>query len=332
MPFIKQVNLPEFEIIEQEIRVSHKFPGDTFVTWKKLHDDLKAASSESDKKFRWTYFRLYTELSWQLISEFDRSEFVSIAISRQVAMALLLDFDIWKKMIWTIATRSEDIKDVGLFYSEIRTAFFESPAFVGKWKDKDVTVKDLVDDLRRIKRADTTSLEVAETMGKIKESFFPKNDVIADRYASAKPSELVEQFVGLYDFFTEYEPDRIWNVVQAYINPSFIDNTAAFIEKNEKALEDLDNGVVSIVRPEPAEPAFVSQPTKSNKKPTYLEIRMIAERKFEKDASGDFNDPEEVMNMLNEWATKYNDEKISELFIFNEQTGSFEWNNQLLTS
>lgn len=332
MVFIKQVTTNDFEAIEKEIRAGHKTSDDIYGTWKKLHEDLKGGTSGSDKNYWWTYFRLYTELTWKLSSELNRDEFVNIAIGRQIPMAFLLDFDVWKTIMWFIASRGLDDKDMSSLYSEIRTAFFESNAFVGSWKGKDVVIKDLVADVRSIKQANANSMVIAEVMSKIKEAFFAKENPNVARYAIADSAELVEQFVSLCDFFAEHEPDRIWNIVQAYVNPSFVENVAAFIEKNEKALEDLDNGVVPTLRPDPAkEPAFTSQVTTSDQKPTNLQIRMTAERQFEKDASGDFKDPEEIMGMLDEWATKYNDDKIRELFIFNEQTSSFEWNNQLLT-
>ncbi len=345
MLFVKQVSIQSFEAIEQAIRGGHKKPEDLLVTWGKLHEDFKGENARVDSLYRWTYFRLYTELSWKLYAELDRDTFVKIAIGRQIAMAFSLDFDVWKTIMWYLASRGLDDKDMAALYADIRQAFFESEAFVGVWQGKDVLIKDLVADIKRTKLSTTTSLEVAEVMGKIKDTFFAKNDEGAMRFSVAEDKELIEQFVGLYDFFTEREPSSIWATVQAYTNPSMADAIDAYIEEGAvqykralagKVVGEAASSAAAETAPPTApvteaksvaKPATAVAPTP---KPTYLDIQLVAQSKFKQGDDGQFEDPEAVLGMLEEWATKYNDDTIRELYVYNEQTGAFEWNEALL--
>jgi hypothetical protein len=347
MLFVKQVSIQSFEAIEQAIRSGHKKPEDLLVTWGKLHEDFKGENARVDSLYRWTYFRLYTELSWKLYAELDRDTFVKIVIGRQIAMAFTLDFDVWKTIMWYLASRSLDDKDMAVLYADIRQAFFESEAFVGVWQGKDVLVKDLITDIKRTKLSTTTSLEVAEVMGKIKDTFFAKNDEGAMRFSIAEDKELIEQLVGLYDFFTEREPSSIWATVQAYTNPSMADAIDAYIEEGAVQYKRALAGKVvgegpssAVTEPVPApqtapkteakpavKPSVAAAPTP---KPTYLDIQLVAQSKFKQSEDGQFEDPEAVLGMLEEWAVKYNDDTIRELYVYNEQTGAFEWNEALL--
>ena len=59
--------------------------------------------------------------------------------------------------------------------------------------------------------------------------------------------------------------------------------------------------------------------------PTHAEIKSKILQFFPKDESGEIIDTEGVFEVLEKTANKYNDEKIKELYYYDEATGKFEW-------
>lgn len=60
-------------------------------------------------------------------------------------------------------------------------------------------------------------------------------------------------------------------------------------------------------------------------KPSYPEIKSKILQFFPKDENGEIVDNEGVFEVLEKTAMKYNDEKIKEIYYYNEETGKFEW-------
>lgn len=330
MTFIQKLTPEAFQVVEVEIRNNHKRPEDIQETWKKLHNDFKSGEPLTDQAFWWTYFRLYTELTWKLHATLSREEFVHIAIGRQISMALLLDFDVWKTIMWYLASRGLDDKDMSTLYADIRQAFFESEALAGMQNNKPVTIKELLLEVKKMKRAGISSLEIAEIMSNVKNTFFPK-DSKAALYAHADAVTVTEQFIGLCDFFTVYEPEKIWFLVQAYVKPELYVSLEKKIQDAEKKLEStLEVG--NSKSEDAAQSEEVKKTSAAQIKVSHADLQKTIEKKFKKDINGQFVDVAGVLAMLNDFADRYGDDHIRELYVFNEKTGMFEWNTEPVTT
>jgi len=60
--------------------------------------------------------------------------------------------------------------------------------------------------------------------------------------------------------------------------------------------------------------------------PSYSEIKSKIIQFFPKDVKGEIIDNEGVFEVLEKTAAKYNDEKIKEMYYFDEESGKFKWN------
>lgn len=302
-----------------------------------LANFFQPPSSAKVKEHYLTYFRWYTELTWKRLRSCSNEFLVKEAVARQIPMALLLGVDVQNELTWYFVARAWIAEEMQILYADIRETILNSEAFIGSIQGKDYLMKDLVEDVKKLNLKTITSLESAEINAKIKNAFFPKNDQLFDTYITADPDVVVDHAIGLINFILGVEPKNIWYVVDGIVHP---------FEFVKSAVEENTTPVVPETTPPPqaeqvpappttpvieakpvAKPATAVAPTP---KPTYLDIQLVAQSKFKQGDDGQFEDPEAVLGMLEEWATKYNDDTIRELYVYNEQTGAFEWNEALL--
>jgi hypothetical protein len=59
-------------------------------------------------------------------------------------------------------------------------------------------------------------------------------------------------------------------------------------------------------------------------------VKSDVEDEVQKDDKGQFVNLEEVFGKLDRLAEENNDDRIRDLFYYNEKTGKFEWNEDLL--
>ena len=99
----------------------------------------------------------------------------------------------------------------------------------------------------------------------------------------------------------------------------------------------VNNGVV---RDSPQMPPVVIPPDEDNEEVADArdsrlnnkEIQALINHRFGKDETGAYRNVEGVLATLASFAEKYNDESIAELLYFDEDTGGFVWNEELLNS
>ncbi len=323
-------NIPQFkntpaEIakIEEDFRGLSREPKKMQLAWQELYDFFADKSALEDRKYFYSLFRWYTDLTWKMLTNLRGSTVVEVACARQIPTAFLLDVDVHYRLLDYLGLRTTDDAEVGGWYSDMRNAFLTSEAIVGTLAGKNVTVVEVVEMVKRMQRPQATSIEAAEIASKIQTIFFVKDDPLFDAYFFANPNETVERFIDLVNFFVGVEPEKAPYVVSAYINPDRYENFAAALETRA----DESAGIAPQFSPETlAAPA--TEPVRE--KISYAEIKKNVEANFTKDATGQFLDPGAVFNLLSNLAEEYRDEKINDLYYFNESDGQFHWNDELL--
>ena len=93
---VREITMGEFASLEKEIRASHVDISALQETWQSLDTYFNKLSVLEDEKFRWTYFRVYTELTWKMFGSQNRDFIIDVAVKRQIPMALQLDFDVFE--------------------------------------------------------------------------------------------------------------------------------------------------------------------------------------------------------------------------------------------
>ena len=299
-------------------------------------DQIFSANQSFDKKYKFSYFRWYTDFAWKIFNNRDRDFVVQVAMARQVPMAILLDFEVWRTIMGYLAMRTVDQQDMQELYFKMKEAFLNSQAVVGLWQGKEVLVKDLVDEIKKLNAKPRDSMEQAEFESRMQQIFFNKEDKKFANYIFSDPATVIDRFVGLVQFFLGVTEKDIWNMVDAFLHPEKFETPVQ--------VDDEDNSEYIETREEPEELSSIATANQEDvgekqvqvgeqpnviaefvKVPSYLEIKSQIESEFKKDAEGNFEDIDAVMRKLEEFTEMYNDPKIADLIYFDEEEGRFKW-------
>jgi len=327
---VKKISLSEFDQVEQQIIDNDQTFDQMYETWQSLDQFFRNASYETDAEFRLTYFRLYIRLTWKMLAAMDRDYFINI-VRRQVLIFIISDIDVLNEIMWYLGFNHADKNALGSLYLELKQAFLESEAVVGKWKGNNVTVAGLVKEINEIsKRKD--SLEQAEFESKLKQIMFP-NDPLVSKYFTADSDKAVQGFIDLVVFFDIINEKEIWRVVENFLNPEKYQGVVAgevtpALENVSAATTPSKLVVPETIRPSvPQSSALAQTPiVEPQGRLTMGQIKSQIESQFKKDSDGNFVDIEGVMAKLNELAEKNNDPKIVEMYYYDETEDKFRWN------
>ncbi|MFA5062308.1 MAG: hypothetical protein WC526_04135 [Patescibacteria group bacterium] len=291
---VTEITPQEFENIERQIRDSHVNISVMQETWQSLDAFFRNSSSLDDEKFRWTYFRIYTELTWKMFGSQDRDFLVNVAVARQIPMALALDFDVLEQLMQYFEMKTLEKSDMQSLCLKMKPVFLESQAKVGDWQGKKVIISDLIKEMNNVNRSADTLMQ-ADFENKLKQIIYPQNDPVIAKYFLADPNVMMERFMELAIFFSTVDEDNIVNAVDNYLHQDMVEATEA-----------------------------PPQPKVENKK-SLSEIKSQISSEFKKNPQGEFTNIEGVLNRLNELSEKYKDPKIAELYYFDEKDGKFKW-------
>lgn len=346
---IKDTTLQEFEALEAQMRASHTGPEEIQKTWNSLHTFFVNSSLEDEKKYRFTFFRIYTELTFRLFGTLEKVQLPRI-FSRQIPNAIMLDLDVWEKFLWYLGINAKDPKEMSAYYTQIRDAFLSSRAFVGMDKEKMLTVADVVEQVKLFEKNDSDSLARADFFARLRDAMYSK-DPQEQKYFVTPPDEMVDKFIGLINFFLGVQPSRIAYIVDGFLFPENYDGTAPnvpppFVEPRP-GLENVEEVIPNIeaarvvlegeesdtavqeadsVEEEKPRDASVDEPTGDI---SYEEIKEMIDEQFPKDETGQYQNLEGVFGMLEQLADQYNTPSIKELLYFDEKSGGFVWKNSL---
>lgn len=321
---VKKVTAEEFVEIEAQFRNSLVDPGALQEAWESLHDFF-ATNPAADVEFQWNYFRIYTELTWSLLSVIDRNVVIEIAFGRQIVEALRQDVDVWQKLMWYLSLSTQDKGDTEAVYSAVKDSFLGSKAWVNVVGGKTILLDSIIEDVKKINRPGINSLESAEIMGKIKDWLVIRDIPETQTRMIADSDVVYDRLVGLINFFLGVTTDAIYQVVDSFVDPGkYQPRTSTGVVQSEGDSND-STGNSSV------EVSTETQSTDSTTPVNYTEIKTMIEARFARDASGEFVNLDGVLALLDSLATDQGDDQIRELYYFDEGAGKFQWNQGLLT-
>ncbi|PIT88727.1 MAG: hypothetical protein COU29_00550 [Candidatus Magasanikbacteria bacterium CG10_big_fil_rev_8_21_14_0_10_36_32] len=308
--------------------------------WNALHEYFNEASPSDDRQYWWSFFRWYTDATWQDMTRIDRDVFERIAVGRQIPMALILGFDVWNRIMAYLSLKGLDEEDTQNLYVKIRVAFLNSEAIVGYGKgNSEIKIVDLIKELTLINSRGRDSMAMAEFYEKIKNLLFPSNDSWLKEFIDVDYKEAVMKMVDLMDFFITVESDDLPGIMDMYLHSELYPTASTVAPTSAKQVQSISFNQPETVKEKkvvlPAKKtevkAIVSTPTPIPPKPvkppvpSYLDIKKEVNLVFKKDQDGEFVDLDGVLNKLSELAVKYSDNKIAELYYFDEKENKFKW-------
>lgn len=288
--------------------------------WKEMRDYFSVVSAEQREAFKFTYWKWYVELTWKNLNSLSKEDVVT-AFIQQVPMALFNNYSVLESLMWYLGFRTLDKQDTQAFYLKIRTAFLQSEEPLGLWQGKNIILKDLVSEYVFMQKRRASSMEEAELISKIRQVLFPKEALI---YTYTDPDVGVNRFLELVEFFQEIDGEKIWFVVDLFLNPEQLENQALPLVNQA---DEIENITIEQLLPEesPIDSELDVVVDSSEEPPTSQEIKSQIESEFKKDAEGNFENIEGVMRRLEEFTEMYNDPKIADMIYYDEEDDKFKW-------
>jgi hypothetical protein len=284
--------------------------------WNEMHEFFRSASSKEDQIYRDTFFYWYTDITWKLLNTLDKDAFL-VAVPRQIPVALAFDYDVLRSICWYLLGRIVEPNEMTSFFSKLKQNIFASPAVLGQWQGKNVTVAEVVKETIALSQSGDDSLKSAEFLAKLKSILSNKEDV-EKGFTIASADQMVDRFDTMVQFFIGVAPEKAYYLIDAMFHPERY-------EKREPGAETKGEEPQSDVPAVDRVPEEDSQKMDNTAPPTLAEIKNLVDSEFSKDETGQYADIEAVFGLLDQIAEEYNDEKIKEYFYFDENVGGFVW-------
>lgn len=291
---------------------------------KELHDFFVEHGTQKEFQFFTSYFRWSVLLTWRRLSDVSRDDMVQLVVPRQIIAALALDFDVWLELVWYLNLYTLDEAEMKMVYEKMRNSFFQSPAIISIVDGKEITQAEMIREIQSLDRKKNDALLMAEFYSKYSSSI-AKSIPEYDQYFPVAKEKLLRSFVDLTHFFMGVGPENIYVLVDTTLHREKYE-AIAMRPKILVSRYLQSNDDVEVIPQENQEDITLSEPIQT----LYKSIQQELQTKFTIGADGQFENIEGVIGYLDELATAQNDEKIRDLYVFNENTGMFEWNQQLL--
>lgn len=322
----RQLSSQELASLREEFLSLSENPQKMQDAWNEMHEFFRSASVKEDNIYRETFFYWYTNLTWKMLNTLDKEAFV-IAIPRQIPVALAIGYDVLNSISSYLLIRTKDDIEMMSMYSKLKQNIFASPAVLGQWQGKNVTVAEIIKEIVALDQSGNDSLKSAEFLARLKSILYRKEDV-EKGYIIASGEAMVDRFDTLVQFLIGVEPQKVYFLIDAMFHPERYEKRDAVAKTETEPAEAVASPVIE--EPQAEEPAFAVLPEESteeidNTPPTLTEIKNLVESEFAKDETGQYTDIEGVFGLLDEIAGEYNDEKIKEYLYFDENIGGFVW-------
>ena len=310
--------------------------------WEELRNFFDKATVLDIDKYRYSYWRWYVWLTWDRLNSLSQDDLINIAVGQQLSMAMLLNRDVLRELMWYFVANNYLEGDLDSLFIKLKNVFRGSNLILGRWRNKEVTIAEIVAEHSAIRQRGNDALDMAAFNSKLKDIFSSTTDPFFQKYILVNPEDAVGRFTQFALFFFLMESKDVWYAVDVFMHP----DRKIVPEESVLTHSPINSSpTMAKIEPKPPEPtiappkAFVSPPrakkepevkVEKEKKFSYSEIKAQIVNQFPKDVKGEFLDISAVLRELERLAGKFADDSIRDLYIYNEQSGKFEWNDQLI--
>lgn len=209
------------EIAEAEDEFRSLSVGQKEEVWQALNDYFIKSPLAADRRFWFSYFRWYAELTWKMLSSVSQEVVASVAFPRQLIMAIVLGFEPVDQLFNYLNERPFEEEEMVGYYAKIREGVLKSGAVIGIVKGREVTYSEIIRELTVITQ-NNDMLRLAEFTSRLKEVLFPPLDSeMAARYLTDDQDRAVQICMTTLSFFIGVDPSGIWSLVQTALHPEY---------------------------------------------------------------------------------------------------------------
>ena len=264
--------------------------------------------------YRNTFWEWYVFASWKLLYQLPNDKVLQI-VQNQIPDAIRQGENVEFRLLTYMAIHVPDVEPLMTFYRTLKKNILESTAVLGKENNVAVSLSQIVVDLNKINQ-NFDALKYSEF--KMRVGKILSQSQFEHEYLFTPPAKILSNLLNLLNFLSATDETTIFVAVDAHTKPVLYKK----LERGDFARQAQDVNTESPV--EKFGPPVTLPPEK------FLEVKEFLLSKFPQDESGQFQDFDGVMSLLDDTALAMGDERIRDLYMFNEDSGEFEWNQQLL--
>lgn len=297
-------------------------------TLKTLDGLLSDKNNEELFVYRNSYTRWFSTYGWHLYQSLLFKQTVPL-ISKCVFIGFLLGENVWNQIVTYLNNRSLDRIDMEEKYTKLREAFLHSQEIIytDQVTGKNYTVEQFITDSNLPQISDDTLL-LSEFFSKFQEKV--EQRIIEGDYP-VDAFQVTGRLRDLANFFVGIRPERIWYVVDPYFYPQQYTEEAL-----QQSGENQNNVVPSENQEDENTEAFLFDLNTYTKNVLQEEKKKMSYREISEQLTSfvaslpENQKDEQIITRLGELAEQYKDEQIQDLYYFDEKTGKFIWNQELL--
>jgi len=308
--------------LEKKFNESLENPEDRELFLSALAEYVKVGKKEQYENLA-SYQRWYVSLVWPRLVRYEETEAREI-FRNYFHIAILLGYDVWQDILWYILGKSFSVIEQVDFYTKLRLAIKFSDSIIAKMGNKNYVFADLLtlckDKIQ--KGGDIEGLKIL-----LRPVIFCEDIEKLDTYYVFDRDKILENYIKLIRNVLLIEGENILVELNKEVNPQL----APLLKTKEEYLA-LKEGLEMAKKPTKTAIPAVDKVQKTNTvaaspiaPPSYSEIKDKINQFFPKDQNGEIIDTEGVFEVLEKTAAKYGDEKIKELYYFDEASGKFKW-------
>lgn len=291
--------------------------------FSKLNILLSDKTSNELFQFRNSYTRWLAMCGWDLFYSLTPEEMLNI-VSKYTIIGLLGEENVWKKIITYLHNRFLDQESMEENYATLRESFLHSQEVL-YIEDSDVpyTLSRFITE-SNLPNVINDSLSESEFLSRFQEKIRQR---IHDEGYETDAFQVTGRIRDLINFFTGIKPNRIWYIVDPYFYPQ---------QYTEDAIASRSKNRISAEESLGEEENFLSSVSSNVKENTQLQEGFVSYRDISKKIKDSVQSlavdekDEQIIMQLGELSEQYKDEKIRDLYYYDEQSGTFVWNDELL--
>jgi hypothetical protein len=278
------------------------------------------------------HWELFVRATWELFLSLPEAD-VMVHVKWQIPTAFRLDVGLEQNLFLFLYRRYVTVRDIEVAYRLMRQTIMESSVPLNPAQKGSVSIRDLMEQRKKNYRQDV-SIDDSTTLARIENELFPVGSNRSDA-VEAEKIIATRAFLSFVDFIRNNE------VIAPIVSQFIIARMESFpVSQDEREIERTDTtstntnalSLNNSVPPQMPPVTIPSDEEEIDSRMTYAEIRASIDHRFGRDEMGNYRNMEGVLATLESFAEKYNDERIRELFYFDEDRESFMWNDELLAA
>jgi len=204
--------------------------------------------------------------------------------------------------------------DVETLFLDMKNAFLASQSIIGIEGTRKKTMQSLIAEASVIEQTHANTIAISEFYAKMEGVLLPVVEKEGwEQTIAISPEEIVRHIMEVISFFRAGKKENIWYLIDSIIYPE-VELIEQEYGDQAKEQESSDQTALSA-------PPIGKEPTQ----PSLQTIITTAKNM-------DVNNPEAILSYLDEQATALGDDQIRDLYYYDEQTGVFAWNTDVLSN